>query len=68
MNNGKEEEEMCSVVVEKVGGRSSIIRCLSRYPLKFITPNKVFIFNNNLFLFLLITLNAYYCMLLLWSE
>ncbi|CAJ2673462.1 unnamed protein product [Trifolium pratense] len=45
MNNGKEEEEkekeMCSVVVEKVGGRSSIIRCLSRYPLKFITPNKV---------------------------
>ncbi|XP_004516506.1 urease accessory protein D isoform X1 [Cicer arietinum] len=43
MSNGEKdkENEACSVVVEKVGGRSSVIRCLSRYPLKFITPKKV---------------------------
>ncbi|XP_073225478.1 urease accessory protein D isoform X4 [Cicer arietinum] len=42
MSNGEKdkENEACSVVVEKVGGRSSVIRCLSRYPLKFITPKK----------------------------
>jgi len=53
MSNGEEEKEkeMCSVVVEKVGGRSSVITCLSRYPLKFITPKKVFIFNNHLLFF-----------------
>ncbi|CAK8571176.1 unnamed protein product [Lathyrus sativus] len=40
MSNGEEDKEN-SVVVEKVGGRSSITSCLSRYPLKFITPKKV---------------------------
>lgn len=51
MSNEEEEKEkkICSVVVEKVGGRSSVITCLSRYPLKFIIPKKVFIFNNRLF-------------------
>ncbi|XP_041025975.1 urease accessory protein D isoform X2 [Juglans microcarpa x Juglans regia] len=29
------------VVVEKVGGRSTVTRCFSKYPLKFIIPNKV---------------------------
>ncbi|KAK7279041.1 hypothetical protein RJT34_24084 [Clitoria ternatea] len=43
MRNGKgnEEMEMGLVVVEKVRGRSSVVRCLSRYPLKFIIPKKV---------------------------
>ncbi|KAJ1435941.1 Urease accessory protein UreD [Sesbania bispinosa] len=43
MRNGEgdREMEMNSVVVEKVGGRSSVISCLSRYPMKFITPKKV---------------------------
>lgn len=36
------EMEMGSVVVEKVGGRSSVTSCFSRYPLKFIIPKKVF--------------------------
>ncbi|KAL2664197.1 hypothetical protein AAZV13_02G144800 [Glycine max] len=35
------EMEMGSVVVEKVGGRSSVTSCFSRYPLKFIIPKKV---------------------------
>ncbi|KAG2687972.1 hypothetical protein I3760_09G073800 [Carya illinoinensis] len=30
-----------NVVVEKVGGRSTVTRCFSKYPLKFIIPNKV---------------------------
>ncbi|TKY53493.1 Urease accessory protein D [Spatholobus suberectus] len=38
---GDKEMEMGSVVVEKVGGRSSVISCFSRYPLKFIIPKKV---------------------------
>ncbi|XP_020202703.1 urease accessory protein D isoform X1 [Cajanus cajan] len=38
---GDKEMEVGSVVVEKVGGRSSVIRCFSRYPLKFIIPKKV---------------------------
>ncbi|MED6151069.1 hypothetical protein PIB30_078758 [Stylosanthes scabra] len=42
---GNEEEdkemEMGSIVVEKVGGRSSVVHCFSRYPLKFIIPKKV---------------------------
>ncbi len=29
------------VVVEKVGERSTVTRCFSKYPLKFIIPNKV---------------------------
>ncbi|KAK9267951.1 hypothetical protein L1049_010388 [Liquidambar formosana] len=29
------------VVVEKVGGRSTVSRCFSKYPLKFIIPRKV---------------------------
>ncbi|XP_059435735.1 urease accessory protein D isoform X2 [Corylus avellana] len=29
------------VVVEMVGGRSTVTRCFSKYPLKFIVPNKV---------------------------
>ncbi|KAL2947363.1 hypothetical protein AAZX31_20G064900 [Glycine max] len=35
------EMEMGSVVVEKVGGRSSVTSCFSRYPLKFVIPKKV---------------------------
>jgi len=31
-----------SVVVEKVGGRSSATSCFSRYPLRFFIPKKVF--------------------------
>ncbi|XP_027366434.1 urease accessory protein D isoform X2 [Abrus precatorius] len=44
MSNGEgdKEMEMCSVIVEKVRGRSSVINCLSRYPLKFIIPKKVY--------------------------
>ncbi|TKY45582.1 Urease accessory protein D [Spatholobus suberectus] len=38
---GDKEMEMGSVVVDKVGGRSSLISCFSRYPLKFIIPKKV---------------------------
>lgn len=38
---GDKEMEMGSVVVEKVGGRSSVTNCFSRYPLKFIIPKKV---------------------------
>ncbi|XP_057433301.1 urease accessory protein D-like [Lotus japonicus] len=43
MRNGEEvkEKETGSVVVEKVGGRSSVTSCISRYPLKFIIPKKV---------------------------
>ncbi|XP_050892380.1 urease accessory protein D isoform X2 [Lathyrus oleraceus] len=40
MSHGEEDKEN-SVVVEKVGGRSSITSCLSRYPIKFISPKKV---------------------------
>ncbi|KAL5977504.1 hypothetical protein ACLOJK_021851 [Asimina triloba] len=29
------------LVVEKVGGKSKVTRCFSRYPLKFIVPSKV---------------------------
>lgn len=38
---GDTEMEMGSVVVQKVGGRSSVTSCFSRYPLKFIIPKKV---------------------------
>ncbi|OIW01486.1 hypothetical protein TanjilG_19412 [Lupinus angustifolius] len=43
MRNSKDDKEVetGSVVVEKVGGRSSVTSCLSRYPLKFIIPRKV---------------------------
>ncbi|KAK7344804.1 hypothetical protein VNO77_14910 [Canavalia gladiata] len=43
MSNGEGEKEMevCSMIVEKVRGRSSVIHCFSRYPLKFIVPKKV---------------------------
>jgi len=37
-DEGSGEEEMGSVVVEKVGGRSSATTCFSRYPLKFFIP------------------------------
>ncbi|CBI14837.3 unnamed protein product, partial [Vitis vinifera] len=29
------------VAVEKIGGRSTVTRCFSKYPLKFIIPRKV---------------------------
>ncbi|XP_024926269.1 urease accessory protein D isoform X2 [Ziziphus jujuba] len=37
------EREMVtgSLVVEKVGGRSTVTKCFSKYPLKFIVPGKV---------------------------
>ncbi|KAE9592423.1 putative urease accessory protein UreD [Lupinus albus] len=43
MRNSKDDKEVetGSVVVEKVGGRSSVTSCLSRYPLKFVIPRKV---------------------------
>ncbi|KAF7820428.1 urease accessory protein D isoform X1 [Senna tora] len=43
MNKGEKDEaiETGVLVVEKVGGRSSATRCLSKYPLKFIIPTKV---------------------------
>lgn len=34
--------ETGEVVVERVEGKSTVIRCFSTYPLKFIVPNKVF--------------------------
>ncbi|XP_022640570.1 urease accessory protein D isoform X2 [Vigna radiata var. radiata] len=40
-DEGSREGEMGSVVVEKVGGRSSATTCFSRYPLKFFIPKKV---------------------------
>ncbi|KAK7355293.1 hypothetical protein VNO80_14546 [Phaseolus coccineus] len=40
-DEGSREGEMGSVVVEKVGGRSSATSCFSRYPLKFFIPKKV---------------------------
>lgn len=33
--------ERGKLVVEKVGGKSRLTRCFSRYPFKFIVPNKV---------------------------
>ncbi|PON68106.1 Urease accessory protein UreD [Trema orientale] len=33
--------ESGKVAVEKVGGKSTVTRCYSKYPLKFIVPNKV---------------------------
>lgn len=33
--------ETGEVRVEKVGGKSTVTRCFSRYPLKFIIPTKV---------------------------
>lgn len=33
--------ETGKVVVEKIGGKSTVIRCFSKYPLKIIIPNKV---------------------------
>ncbi|XP_073309204.1 urease accessory protein D isoform X1 [Primulina huaijiensis] len=33
--------ERGKVVVERVGGKSTVTRCISKYPLKFIIPNKV---------------------------
>ncbi|GAB2248052.1 hypothetical protein Droror1_Dr00007934 [Drosera rotundifolia] len=33
--------ETGAVVVEKVAGKSTVTRCFSKYPLKFIIPNKV---------------------------
>ncbi|XP_052113453.1 urease accessory protein D isoform X2 [Arachis duranensis] len=43
MGNEQEDKEMemGSIVVEKVGGRSSVVHCFSRYPVKFIIPKKV---------------------------
>uniref|UniRef100_A0A2P2JBR3 Uncharacterized protein n=1 Tax=Rhizophora mucronata TaxID=61149 RepID=A0A2P2JBR3_RHIMU len=35
------EMETGKVVVEKVGGKSRVTRCFSKYPVKFIIPNKV---------------------------
>jgi len=40
-DEGSGEGAMGSVVVEKVGGRSSATTCFSRYPLKFFIPKKV---------------------------
>nr|XP_029146556.1 urease accessory protein D isoform X4 [Arachis hypogaea] len=42
MGNEQEDKEMemGSIVVEKVGGRSSVVHCFSRYPVKFIIPKK----------------------------
>ncbi|XP_034212235.1 urease accessory protein D isoform X3 [Prunus dulcis] len=34
-------EKQGRVVVDKVGGRSTVTRCFSKYPLKFIIPRKV---------------------------
>lgn len=34
-------EKQGRVVVDKVGGRSRVTRCFSKYPLKFIIPRKV---------------------------
>lgn len=39
--NQEIETETGVVVVEKVGGRSTVIRCFSKYPLKFMVPRKV---------------------------
>ncbi|GER45367.1 urease accessory protein ureD [Striga asiatica] len=33
--------EVGKLVVEKVFGKSTLTRCFSKYPLKFISPNKV---------------------------
>uniref|UniRef100_A0A803MZR8 Uncharacterized protein n=1 Tax=Chenopodium quinoa TaxID=63459 RepID=A0A803MZR8_CHEQI len=33
--------ETGSIEVAKVGGKSTVSRCFSKYPLKFIVPNKV---------------------------
>ncbi|XP_057535000.1 urease accessory protein D [Amaranthus tricolor] len=33
--------EIGSIVVKKVAGKSTVIRCFSKYPLRFIVPNKV---------------------------
>lgn len=33
--------ETGKVVVERVGGKSTVTRCFSKYPLKFIVPTKV---------------------------
>lgn len=72
MRNGEgdKEMEMGTVVVEKVGGRSSVIRCFSRYPLKFIIPKKVLTNLIYLFIFVmfLLFLNALARMLVLWSD
>lgn len=35
------EETTGKLVVEKVGGKSTVTRCFSKYPLKFILPRKV---------------------------
>ncbi|KAJ4702640.1 urease accessory protein D [Melia azedarach] len=35
------ETQTGKLVVEKVGGKSTVTRCFSKYPLKFIIPNKV---------------------------
>ncbi|KAM7259970.1 hypothetical protein ACFE04_015711 [Oxalis oulophora] len=35
------EEQTGKLVVEKVGGKSTVTRCFSKYPLKFIIPTKV---------------------------
>ncbi|KAK7393050.1 hypothetical protein VNO78_21501 [Psophocarpus tetragonolobus] len=40
-SEGDREMETGSVVVEKVGDRSSVTSCFSKYPLKFIIPKKV---------------------------
>ncbi|KAJ6342419.1 hypothetical protein OIU78_010361 [Salix suchowensis] len=37
----REMERTGKVVVEKVGGKSTVTRCFSKYPLKFIVPSKV---------------------------
>lgn len=44
MERGSESEiemETGNLEVEKVGGKSTLTRCYSKYPLKFITPRKV---------------------------
>lgn len=40
--DGEEREMVTGLVdVEKVGGRSTVTKCFSKYPLKFIVPRKV---------------------------
>lgn len=39
--SGEREMETGEVRVEKVGGKSTVTRCFSKYPLKFIIPRKV---------------------------